>query len=186
MKHSSTTPGPETIVAGSGITTVSDFHVSMEAWASWIDHERTSRVNVGPWRLVKKADSSGFTRGFSSLEELHKAATSIQAVQRVKPMEASIAALCASINWTIYYNNASDRLPLDGLEIRTRANFDPDLLMPAGADDEFTLGALKAEVEIRIKGHLTKEQRNRVTAVAGTAPFIQKIRNNVAITTTTY
>jgi len=161
----------------------SDVSLSLEANSIWSGNGKTSNATVGPWVLTEKRADSPFRLEFNSWTELESATPDVAIGYRVRPIEVSLAALCASVNWSVCMNSALDGIQFESLEIRVRANVNPQLLYSDYTDDQLAESTISVEIDLHVVGNTDQQQLNAIRTMAQRAPFMAMVMNDVRITT---
>ena len=163
-----------------------DISLSLKANSVWSGNGRTSNAEIGPWSLTETGSDSVTRLEFRNWKELEKATPGMVIGDRIRPIEASLAALCASVNWSVCINSALDGITFEGLEIQINAIVNPELLLGQYTDDDLAESTISVEIDIHVNGNNARNQLDEIRKMAQRAPFMAMVMNDVRILTTVH
>ncbi len=150
-----------------------DVILGLEAKSIWEGHSGESLAKIGPWQLANERidkPTRDFSIQFGAWKEVEEAMGVEGAQDRIEPVEAALAAMCACVTWAVTINAARQGISFDGLEVTAKVTVDPRVLL--GIEDvEQTTSCLKSvDVDIKVEGDLTDAEREAILVMAERSP----------------
>jgi len=160
--------------------------LGLQATTVWEGRSGESLAKIGPCELAGEEinkKSRDWSIQYGAWKEVEEEMGVEGAQDRIEPVEASLSALCSCVNWAICINAASEGIKFDGLEITAKANVDPRVLFSILPVEEATSCLQSVDVEIRIEGDLSDEDKNRIKEMALRSPVHALVSNANTINT---
>ena len=102
---------------------------------------------------------------------------------RVEPMEAALAAVASCVSTAITLNSAREGLSFDGLEVTAKATVDHRVLLGIAPVEEAASCLKSVDVDIKVDGDLSDEQRDQILQMARRSPVHAMITGSNSINT---
>lgn len=164
-----------------------DVILGLEAKTIWEGRSGESLAKIGPWELAgERIDkpTRDFSIQFGAWKEVEEAMGVEGAQDRIEPVEAALAAMCACVNWAITINAARQELEIGGLEISAKAKVDPRVLFGVVPVEEAESCLKSVDLNIKVLGDVSDEVRAKIKDMALRSPVHSMITGRNSVTTT--
>ncbi len=150
-----------------------DVLLGLEAKSIWEGSAIQNLGKIGPWQMAGQTinkTTRDYSIQFGAWKEVQEAIGIEGANDRIEPMEAALAGMASCVSTAITINAARQGISFDGLEVTARAKVDPRVLLGI-TDVEESQSCLKSvDVDIKVEGDLTDEQREAILVMAKRSP----------------
>ncbi len=150
-----------------------DVLLGLEAKSIWEGSAIQNLGKIGPWQMAGQTinkTTRDYSIQFGAWKEVQEAIGIEGANDRIEPMEAALAGMASCVSTAITINAARQGISFDGLEVTARAKVDPRVLLGI-TDVEESQSCLKSvDVDIKVEGDLTDEQRKAILVMAKRSP----------------
>ncbi len=164
-----------------------DVILGLEAKSIWEGHSGESLAKIGPWQLANERiekPTRDFSIQFGAWKEVEEAMGVEGTQDRIEPVEAALAAMCACVNWAVTINAARQGLTFDGLEITAKAKVDPRVLFGVVPVEEAESCLKSVDLDISVQGDVSDEDRAKIKEMALRSPVHSMISGRNSVTTT--
>jgi uncharacterized OsmC-like protein len=150
-----------------------DVVLGIEAKAIWESEAGESLGKIGPWSLAgqrMEKPTRDYSIQFGAWKEVADAIGVEGARDKIEPVEAALAGMCACVTYAICINAAREGVSFEGLQVSARATVDPRVLLGIVPADEAASCLQSVDMDIEVKGDLTETDRNRIREMAKRSP----------------
>lgn len=164
-----------------------DVLLGITARTIWEGEGGGSLAKIGPWEMAGNTISKptrDYSIQFGAWKEVEEAIGVEKAMDRIEPVEATLAAVSACVNTAIAINAAREGVAYDGLEITTKATVDPRVLLGILPVEEAASCLQSVEMSIEVQGDVSDADKKRILEMAERSPVSAMIKNANNLVTT--
>ena len=166
----------------------SEVVLGAEAKAIWTGHAGHTTAKIGPWSLAGariEKESRDYTMQFGAWKEVEEASGVDTVGDKLEPVEAALAAMCACVTWAICLNAAREGITFDSMVVSANADINPILLLGEGdiSDSESLIKSVDLNVDVKGE-NLTAEDSARIKAMTNRSPVHSLITYSNPMATT--
>ncbi|MFQ5426951.1 MAG: OsmC family protein [Gaiellales bacterium] len=161
-----------------------DVVLGLEATTIWEGHGVENLGKIGRWQLAGQVidkPTRDFSIQFGAWKEVEEQIGVEGAHDRIEPMEAALAGMASCVSTAITLNAAREGVSFDGLEVTAKATVDPRVLLGAVPAEEAESCLQRVDVEIKVDGDLSSEQKEKVIEMARRSPVHALIKGENTI-----
>ena len=151
----------------------SSYTLGIEAKTIWEGHGLGNLAKVGPWTLGGEMivkPTRDFSVQLGSWQEVGDAIGVENADDRLEPIEAALAGLCACVTEAITLNCARTKVDLESLEVRARLDVDPGPIVGAKDPADWDTTMRSVHVDVFAPGDFSDHDRMMIEEGATRSP----------------
>ena len=154
-------------------TSPESYTLGIEAKTIWEGHGLGNLAKVGPWTLGGEMivkPTRDFSVQLGSWQEVGDAIGVENADDRMEPIEAALAGLCACVTEAITLNCARTKVDLESLEVRARLDVDPGPIVGAKDPADWDTTMRSVHVDVFAPGDFSDHDRTMIEEGATRSP----------------
>ena len=154
-------------------TSPESYTLGIEAKTIWEGHGLGNLAKVGPWRLGGEMivkPTRDFSVQLGSWQEVGDAIGVENADDRMEPIEAALAGLCACVTEAITLNCARTKVDLESLEVRARLDVDPGPIVGAKDPADWDTTMRSVHIDVFAPGDFSDHDRTMIEEGATRSP----------------
>jgi hypothetical protein len=151
----------------------SNYTLGIEAKTIWEGHGLGNLAKVGPWTLGDEMivkPTRDFSVQLGSWQEVGDAIGVENADDRLEPIEAALAGLCACVTEAITLNCARTNVDLESLEVRARLDVDPGPIVGAKDPADWDTTMRSVHIDVFAPGDFSDNDRMMIEEGATRSP----------------
>jgi uncharacterized OsmC-like protein len=150
-----------------------NYVLGIEAKTIWEGHGLGNLAKVGPWTLGGEMivkPTRDFSVQLGSWQEVGDAIGVENADDRMEPIEAALAGLCACVTEAITLNCARTKVDIENLEVKARLDVDPGPIVGAKDPTDWDTTMKSVQVDVHARGDFSEHDRTMIEEGATRSP----------------